>query len=113
MATAAIALLQPYVPDKEVVDVDELPQPALLRRGRVDTKDLPVHVRDDDDRWHRLHPMKLITACGLPVTNWRPDSTRRGMHIEHPLALCECWTTAEREEANEAFRLGHGAEFEP
>jgi hypothetical protein len=102
--------------DTEVVDVEEPPAvstQAPFPRGRVDTKDLIVHVRDDSDAWHRLHPTKLVTACGLEITNWKAGNTRAGLHVEHPLAMCECWTTAEREEANEKFRLGHGLDYEP
>jgi hypothetical protein len=101
--------------ETEVCDVDEPPVSSrlLFPRGRVDTKDLLMQVRDENERWHRLHPTKLRTACGMTVTEWQAENVRHNLRIEHPLAMCECWTTAEREEADEKFRLGHGEEWKP
>lgn len=101
--------------DTEVSDVEEPPFSArdFFPRGRVDTKDLLMQVRDAERRWHRLHPTRLRTACGLVVTQWHADNIRHGLSIEHPLAECECWTTAERTEADDKRRRGNGQDDAP
>lgn len=107
------ALAFSYAPDTIVEDVDDSPLQRRFPRGRVDTGDLEVHVRDDDDEWHRLHPTKLITACGLSITNWKAGNTRAGLHAQHPLAQCECWTTIEWGDANDAHLRAYGVPYEP
>jgi hypothetical protein len=81
-------------------------------RPRVATEDLTVHVCPDDGMWHRLHPTTVKTACGIAVNFWR-CTTRTGRHAEHPLAQCECWTSMERSEADDAYRAKFDAEFKP
>jgi hypothetical protein len=100
--------------DTEVVDVEEPPPIAM---GRVATEDLIVHVKDENGFWHRRHPVKLQTSCGMPWTNWNWRNHRPGRHIDPPLATvrpygepCDCWTRAEREEAAESDRLRIAAE---
>ena len=96
-----------YVPDTLVADVEEEWLPAEpLARGRVATEDLTMHCRTEDNRWHRLHPNRLETACGYPFTHWGTGNTRSGRFPDHPLAEtrpdgepCDCWTRAERSEA--------------
>lgn len=101
-----------YEPDTVVEEIDDWEETPRSRRhsepialGRVPTEDLIVHVRDENGHWHRRHPVKLQTSCGKPWTNWSHENRRDGRHINPPLADCECWTTAEREEAAESERL--------
>lgn len=98
-----------YEDETVVVDVDETPQP--FARGRVETKDLIVHVHLDG-YWHRLHPTTVKTACGLPV-NFVRSATRSGRHPDHPLAPCDCWTKVERAEADAEHRRKFGRDFAP
>lgn len=130
-----------YAQDKEVIDVEGPPfrptafeheltldpvppfRPVRLDRdvqasppiaiGRVKTEDLIVHVHVDG-YWHRLHPSTVKTACGLAV-NYARSATRDGRRPEHPLAPppCDCWTRLERAEADEAYRLKFGRDYEP
>lgn len=101
------ALARRYEPDTEVVDVEDWSPPEPIARSRVATEDLTMHCRTEDDRWHRLHPNRLETACGYPFTNWGAGNTRSGRYPDHPLAEerpdgepCDCWTKAERSEAD-------------
>lgn len=102
-----------YEDDTEVVDVEE-PPPSI---GRVATEDLSVHVRDENGFWHRRHPVKLQTSCGMPWRNWSWQNRRDGRHIDPPLAEvrpdgepCDCWTREERKEAADQARLREEAE---
>ncbi len=127
MATHALALallsqrparalqIDAYESDTEVADVEAppfvpvlvevAPDAAAIAVGRVATEDMIMHCRDQNGDWHRLHPNKLQTACGVPFTNWGSANLRNGRYPENPLAKCECWTRAERAEADERDRL--------
>jgi hypothetical protein len=87
-----------YEADTVVVDVEE---PTPVSVGRVPTRDLIMHCRDEHGKWHRLHPNQLKTACGQTFTAWQTGNVRSGRYPDHPLAECECWTTAERTEADD------------
>lgn len=111
-----------YIPDSVVEDVDDRTHPPPRRTkqttppafNRVSTEDLDMHAIVDGWR-HRVHPSMTKTACS---TKERTIPVHAGLHsVErvrkpvHPLADCECWTTGEREEANDEFRERMGREF--
>lgn len=84
------------------VDAEEAPEPPVF--GRTSTGDLNVEVRDKEGFWHRKHPRKLMTACGRPweiYGNEKICTARTSHYLSGPLADCECWTKAEREECAE------------
>jgi hypothetical protein len=99
-----------YEPDTEVVDVED--PPASPPRPRVRTEDLIMHVHLDDG-WHRMASDGLETACGRPIDIRLQIETRPGRLPEHPLALCECWTTRERGKAGAAYEARWGTEYKP
>lgn len=108
MATPALAH-EAYEPDKVVADIEEPPfQPTLVELAapvafsRVPTEELIVHVRDETGHWHRRHAFKMRTACGRPWMVLGDENVRSGRYTHHPLADCECWTTEEWAEADEA-----------
>jgi hypothetical protein len=105
--------------DTEVIDVEEPPQ---LSRPRTATEDLTVHVyiQNDGKRkagWHRLSANTMHTSCSteedpIPVS-LRTDSPKNRRDIKHPLAPCECWTTAERREADRLYLEDFGRPYKP
>jgi hypothetical protein len=102
--------LREYEPDVEVVDVDEsdaqtfrprfVDAESVIARSRVPTKDLDVHVQLDDG-WHRMTPDGMETACGARVDMRYRLAERNGRQVEHPLALCQCWTDSEWRKADD------------
>jgi hypothetical protein len=98
-------LARQYEPDTEVVDERDLDQERQIAMPRVATEDLIMHVRDEAGNWHRRHPRRLETACGQKWMNWGYQNERSGRLIEPPLAACDCWSKAEREEADESEKL--------
>lgn len=101
--------------DKEVVDVEEPPlsvSARLISLPRVPTEDLVMHVQLDDG-WHRASSDGTETACGPHIDVRLVIDTRPGRKLEHPLASCECWTTRERQKANDAYRARWGVDFVP
>lgn len=104
--------------DTEVSDVEE---PLLsISRPRTATEDLTVHVEIQNDGtrlpgWHRAHASELKTSCSTkdkPVLiNYRTDVPKNRRVIEHPLSPCECWTTAEWEEADALWLAKYGVPY--
>jgi hypothetical protein len=104
--------------ETEVTDVEE---PLLvISRPRTATQDLPVHVdiQNDGKRpagWHRAHASEMKTSCStkdkpVPI-NYRADQPKNRRVIEHPLAPCQCWTTAEWEEADALWLEKYGVPY--
>lgn len=125
------ALARQYTPDSLVEDVDDRSHPPPQRtktatvppiaRNRVDTEELGVHVYIPDDGsgrppgWHRAHATELETSCSteekpVPIS-YMKDEMKNRREIKHPLPPCECWTTAERREADRRYREDYGADF--
>lgn len=102
--------------DTEVIDVDDWHQ--LINLGRVPTDELTMHIMPLNTQtghcyWHRLHESTGKTACGMPVSFLASD-VRYGRRIEHPLSPhCDCWTKAERAEADQAYLKKFGREYKP
>ena len=103
--------------DAEAPDVEE---PPLVSIPRTATRDLTVHVYVENDGWHRLHASELETSCSTeeePVrVNFRTDTVKNRRAIEHPLSNrkgCDCWTRAERKEADRRYFERFGMEFKP